>query len=194
MNFKKTAYIAFAICTNAAYATPFGLSMGMSVDDLDLNLDNKQVHTYRANSVPKPHPYFNQYILKISPKSGLCSLEAYGQRIETSGYGTEALKEYQNILLRLSRVYGKPVSENELKEGSDWNEPKYFMMGLKEKHRNIESRWKKSDGLTLKDNLISIWLSLEPETTTTAFLKLEYYYSNAEKCYQEISDEQDSAF
>jgi hypothetical protein len=194
MLLKRIAYMTIAFSVNVVYAAPFGLSMGMTVEELDLNLDNKQFHIYKANSVPKPHPYFNQYILKITPGSGLCSLEAYGQRINTSGYGIEALKEYQDILKRLSKAYGKPISKNELKEGSIWNEPQDFMSSLEKKHRTVESRWKESDGLALKDDLISIWLSLEPETKKTGFLKLEYYYSNVDKCYQEINDEQDSAF
>jgi hypothetical protein len=46
---------------------PFGLSMGMTANDIEASLEELAPCKFIASTVPKPHSAFGSYVLQIAP-------------------------------------------------------------------------------------------------------------------------------
>ena len=70
MNYSKCLFsvVLLLFCTGL-FAGPFGLEMGMSLEDIG-GESKKEGVSYVFKNVPKPHSAFDYYILKIAPTGG----------------------------------------------------------------------------------------------------------------------------
>ena len=79
MKTPKNILIIFLFITAGLHAGPFGLEMGMTIDEIDADATELSPGLYQLPKVPKPHSAFEAYIVKIGPKSGLCWIKAIGK-------------------------------------------------------------------------------------------------------------------
>jgi len=109
----------------------------MSLSELSkvITLKDDGNYSYSTSSLPRSHPDFNLYTLRITPTHGLCSIVAMGRVINTSVYGTELINAFNNIESSLTSKYGTPKHLDYLLPGSIWHEPNDWMMSLLKKER-----------------------------------------------------------
>jgi hypothetical protein len=162
---------------NTAHADPFGLSMGMSKQELG-KMEQVSTNSYRLNSVPNPDPNFSDYIVMVGDKSGLCRIRALSLKISTNGYGSEVKDKFESLENALNERYGKHKKQDMLLPKSKWNEPKDWMMGLLKEERFLESFWDAKEGSNLPDNVQSILLRATAVTTDKGMIILEYIFEN----------------
>lgn len=135
--------IIFLFCTPAT-AAPFGVHMG---DTLKAFPKAKKISEkiYAVNTLPKPHPLFDKYILYIDDIFGLYQVEGISNKMEgvharyytLDGNGSIFI----NIENMLNEKYGKGTSED------------YAPFNIE------KSVWKKgNEGIKLNDNIILIIL------------------------------------
>jgi len=175
----------------AAQAGPFGLDMGMSLNDVDPDASQAAPGVYTTTKVPNPHSAFEQYAIKIGPKSGLCWIKAIGKDISTSRYGVELKSAFNEMKERLERGYGENITTDMLFPRSIWNEPEDFMMGMLKKERFLMAVWDEDSGAQLRENIVQIGLVASALRTTTGYLSVEYSFSNKSACDGEIEEMQD---
>ncbi|MEI6873548.1 MAG: hypothetical protein WCL50_00300 [Spirochaetota bacterium] len=192
--------IAFAvICLASILAGPFGLDMGMTLDQIrdatghDVVPSENSPNLYYA--IPaKGHPAFDSYLVQVSPKTGLYYIKAIGKDISTNRYGLSIQTAFDNLKASIEKAYGPSKSEDLLMSKSIWNEPRDWMMGLLKKERYLDADWDKKDGANLPENLASIFLMAHASSTEEGWIGLEYYFSNYEEAKAEIKASTDSVF
>jgi len=129
---------------------PFGFEKGMTREQI-IQLVGKEAvsqqdkapsYILALKTAPKPHPAFEEYILSISPKSGLLKLSAIGKTIDCDAYGTDLKTAFANIVSGVSKKYGPPEKTLDASTTDLFREPQKWMMALYDKDRILESFWK----------------------------------------------------
>ena len=184
--------ISLSLISLTAHSGPFGLEMGMSLDELGKKIElkphgnEKQAFVYNAVSVPNPHPDFNRYILSVSPEHGLCSIAAVSNPIKiNNGNGIDS--KFSEIEKELSTKYGPPQSRDSLVRSSrsytaqDWPfSMQDWISGVQNKEQAFKSRW--FDKNLEKFNLTSIQLNAERLSGGRFLIELIYYAKNPDTC------------
>lgn len=167
----------------AAYAGPFGLTMGASLAELNkqIKLKPESLAVYSAPSLPNPHPDFDDYRLVITPDHGLCKVIAWSRLIETSVYGTQAASKFTSIEEALTTKYGNPKRLDFLMSGSIWNEQRDWMMGLLKKERTLMSYWTNKEH-ELPDKVSTVMLETIALDKERALVHLIYEFKNSSQC------------
>ena len=185
------------LLTIPVFAGPFGLEMGMTLDELTAVCGTKPE---RANGnfykviPPKPHQAFEQYVVEISPKYGVYFIKAIGKRITTSVYGSELKTAFTEIVTSLEKSYGTAKVYDFLRPDSIWDEPKDWMMGLRKQERFLAAYWEeKSDGLYTGD-ILNLGVMADAISTDTGVFFLEYYSKDSVAAEAEAKAVTDSVF
>lgn len=179
--------------SGVAFAGPFGLEKGLSLQSIGGNPQQVAPGKYKVITVPKPHSAFDYYILQIGPKSGLCWIKAIGKDSRTSVYGIELKGSFNDMRAKLQEIYGPSQTTDALLPGSIWNEPKDWMMALVKKERVLLSMWDAKSNASLPSDILSVGLVAKPQGTEKGYLTLEYSFTNEKECDREIAKKEDSA-
>jgi hypothetical protein len=143
MNMKKFVVVFLVLSFfvgGIAFAGPFGLDMGMSLDQIknktDKNPELVQDDFYMVDP-PNKNNMFKSYIVQISQKYGIVWIKAIGKDIATNGYGFELQSTFDNLVSSIERTYGKYKKTDILMPGSIWNDANDFMMGVLRRERYL---------------------------------------------------------
>lgn len=172
--------------TASALAGPFGLSMGMTKEQIGGDLKEVGQNLYETTSVPSPSSYFKRYMLFIDKNLGLAKVLAGTEPIRTNIYGTELKRRFQEIENLLLKKYGKNEKGDYLRHGSIWKKPKDWMTGLKKEERKLVAFWTKEPGASLSDNLEGISLEAIALDSNHGLIFIEYEFSNFEESLKRI--------
>jgi hypothetical protein len=189
---KIAAALSLALCSTA-FAGPFGLSMGMSLEQLKkqgkITLTEHKF-TYQTTSLIGGHPDYQLYSLFLTPKQGLCKILAASKTINSGSSGRELIEKYDRTVASLTRKYGAPTgSDDSLDEGSIWNEPRDWMMSLLKKERTI---WTSFSNRQDSINVLSVSpVALSGES---GIINIIYAFDNVYKCVEESNVSKDSKF
>ena len=193
---KFILFIIFTILPLLAFAAPFGLKMGMTIEEIAAQCEENP-YLYKDDCyVIKPvkkHPLFDWYAAYVDEKSGLYKIEAHSSSIETSKYGTELQAAFTNVKDRIAKTYGNPKVKNWLdssissyQKGDD-----YWYYTLQEGSRELSAVW--GANASLADNLETVELKCK---ATSGYLHgdgqliLSYYFANN----RAVEDSQDDVF
>ena len=178
-----------------AIAGPFGLEKGMSLKDIGgQSQQSKAVPgQYLLSKVPKPHPAFEGYVIKLAPKAGLCHIRAVGKDIKTSSYGLELKNAFNAMEKKLEGTYKKHETADVLLPGSIWSEPNDWMMGLAKKERFLIAEWSARVRSTLPTDLEEISLQVNPLDGNTGYIEVNYLFTNIDACEEELAAKEDGA-
>ena len=172
---------------------PFGIYMGMSLNDVGSNPEQIAPGGYKLTNVPKPHSAFESYLVKATPQYGISMVKAIGKNIETSVYGQELQSAFKEMKNKLFSIYGKHETTDALLPGSIWNEPKDWMQGRLIKERILFAMWSKDKGSQMIDDLNEIALSAEVLNTRMGYIVVEYHFSNDDINNSVIQAQEDDA-
>jgi hypothetical protein len=142
------------------------------------------------HAVPKPHPAF-------SPKDGLLNIVAFGNGITTNGFGEAVHDSFVQIQEGISKTYGPPdVSSDRVRDGSIWNEPQDWMMGLLKGERDLMAIWYKTVSSTKKlpNRIIGIVLEAKASSTEQGFIVLKYEFDGWNEYVEAKKNKADSVF
>ncbi|TVQ98050.1 MAG: hypothetical protein EA399_11535 [Desulfovibrionales bacterium] len=169
---------------------PFGLRMGMSLDEVGASPEEVRHGLYKFTSVPRPHSGFEAYILKFAPSTGLCWIKAVGVNIQDNAYGTALRSGFSTLKEQLSTVYGQPRDMDFLMPGSIWDEPREYMMALLRKERVLGAIW----DLDGERNLRQVGLIASALRRDVGYLSLEYSFTNKDACDEELQSMESQVF
>ncbi len=172
---------------------PFGLEMGMSLDEIGGMPEEISNGKYKLGNIPNPHPAFEFYAVQVCPKNGLCWIKAIGNDIRTSVYGLELKSAFSEMKEKLERVYGKSKTTDLLMPDSIWNEPKDYMIGLIKQERHLMAIWEGTESSPLKYNLVKVGLIASAKSQNIGYISIEYYFTNYDLCEKELSQQSDEA-
>lgn len=172
-------------CITGVYAGPFGLEMGMSLEDIKENCDNHQAE-YAENDIYvitpiKKHPTFNKYLVWVDPDFGLYHIRAIQTNIKTNDSGTEAKAAFYNFEARLEKIYGKPdIVDGMINNYTIFDEDYYWLYALQNGLRQLSAVWDPFiPDVNLKENLMTIALWVDYWDYKSTALFLDYYFTNS---------------
>lgn len=174
--------------TTAATAGPFGVDMGMPLDELGTPVTEISAGMFHFEKLPKSHPAFEGYIVQATPNQGVCWIKAIGVDIATSEDGTEFVAAFEEMRAKLQRTYGMHDVTRLLDEDSIWSEPEDFMAGILADERLYVAHWSDDYGSDLEAPLIQVGLMAEATNNVTGYYTVEYYFENHELCDAEASN------
>ncbi|WP_323902632.1 hypothetical protein [Aeromonas caviae] len=178
---------------NAMLATdgPFGVSMGMTKEMFKGHLTPAGNGIFIFNNPPKPHPQYEQYVVQISDKAGLCWIKAVGKDILTSSHGYQLQTNFDDFEKKLDERYGAHKRVDFLASGSIWKEPEDWMTALQKKERYLFTTWS-GEGKALPNNLSKIGLIAAANASDKGYLAIEYSFTNEADCEQESKTKDDA--
>lgn len=151
----RTLTITFVISVSAAPfaqaprqpaqtdATPFGLSMGMTRQQVEAvagPLHNTGGLPQLAK-VPRPHQAFMSYNVLLSQKHGLCVINAVSKPVQLNAFGDQLKTAMKEIVTQLTPRYGPPTPVDILKTGSIWDEPEDWSTAIAKEERIFGFFW-----------------------------------------------------
>jgi len=190
--FTTAALLLATFGATATFAGPFGLNMGESLNALKpLGLEPTGVAgIYEMQSVPDPHPDFEHYSVGLTSEDGLCKVMATSYPIATSAYGDDLKSQFQAARDALNAKYGKGKDYDFLKEGSDLNAPKDWMMGLVMKERVLVTYWVQGN---FPDGIASIALEARADDSNSGTIRVGFEFKNFASCKAKASAAEDAA-
>jgi hypothetical protein len=166
---------------------PFGLSMGMSLEEIEGEPKEVAPGKFAFSTVPKPHSAFEVYVLQITPKCGLSWIKGIGHTIQTSCYGAELLAVFDSMETKLSAAYGKHNRTDFLMPGSIWDKPREWMQSFLLKERHLMTVWSSEHGSNLGNSIKSVALAVGVVDETSGYILLEYSLDNVDSSNAEIA-------
>lgn len=181
------------LLTSCGAGGPFGLSKGMTLDQIDETAQQIDHGVYTTQNVPHTHSSFKRYALIIGPTTGLCKVKAVSKSIATNSSGDQLRTKYESMRSRLDKIYGQGETTDSIEPESMWKDPEQFMMGLVEKDRVLATVWKINNGSQFKDEIEFVFLKALPTRSDNGFLMLEYEFKGFATCLKEISRWEDTS-
>ncbi|MCR5045071.1 MAG: hypothetical protein K6A42_00665 [Treponema sp.] len=173
---------------------PFGFDIGMSYEEVKTaceGIEPEHIADDRYFVTPKKsHPLFEKYIVWISDLYGLYYVKGVGHDIDTNNYGTEAKKQFNDLLSILESKYGNFKKTDTVDEDYLYHEEHYWMTALKDGARTYTASW-----YTLSpedyNGLETIGLGIkcsEKYSTDKAYIWLEYGFTNQDIAQEVLDD------
>lgn len=195
---KKAVPILFFLPI-LVFASPFGLKMGMTLDEIVTACNGEEPVFIEADryliTPAKRHPIFAHYMVCVNENTGLYQIKAVSSSIETNKYGTELQNAFYAAKDRVARTYGQPtfptfIDEIDTNIEKMYQQNEYWFYTLTDGSRVLAAVW---DNEHLADNLRMVALECVSESgfySGTGYLVLHYYFINVSN----VEDEQDSVF
>ena len=178
-------FLMFFFSFSVAFAGPFGLSKGMSVEQIS-KLSEKGFEPERVSDddryffIPKNKiELFKACIAYVEEKKGLYRINAISEGINTSAYGIELINLFNLMVQGLSKTYGTPEITDTVKEDYEFKEGRYWFRSLQDEARELSATWKNGKkGTTLPKELDSISMYVSANFLY-GLINIDYYFSNS---------------
>ena len=188
--------LVFSFLSYMLFAAPFGLKMGMTVEEIAAQCEEDPSYMRDDIYLIKPtksHPLFKYYAVYVNEKTGLYQIRAVSDSVTCNKYGTEIQNAFNTVKDRISKTYGKPKIINKVDSNilDLLQKDEYWFRTLKDGSRVLSAVW--GEKTTLADDLETVALDCVAEDgylDGTAHLVLYYYFKNTSS----VEDEQDSVF
>ena len=188
--------LIFGLISTFIYAAPFGLKMGMTVEEIAEQCEEEPSFLEKDIYLIKPsknHPLFQYYAVYVNDKTGLYQIRAVSDYITCNQYGTELQNAFNSLKDRIGKTYGKPRINNKVDPNiSEFSrDDKHWFMTLKEGSRVLAAIW--GEKTSLLDDLSIVGLECVADSgylDGKGHLLLYYVFNNATS----VEDEQDSVF
>lgn len=172
---------------------PFGFDIGMTYEEVKVACNgNEPEHIADDRYYVKPnksHPLFEKYIVWISEAVGLYYVKGISSDIASSDYGTEAKRQFSNLLLPLEKKYGKFSLTDTIKSDYYWKGDKGWMKALKDGARTYRADWTvNKENYKDFDGLYGIITGINAATYSTAYIWIEYEFQNYDDARESLND------
>ena len=187
------------ICTLCIFAGPFGLDMGMTLDEVAQacgGIEPEYISDDRYYIQPvKSHPLFEGYVVWVGETEGLYYIKGISHEILTNDYGTEVKQEFAKLVSPLERKYGnfeiidEIVSDDVLPYKLKQDR---WMLTIAEGSRICEAHWvTDEDNFEKFNGLMTISVGVKTEATyitSKAYIWIEYGFANAVDGFDNLDD------
>ncbi len=186
---KKVMFcLIFEVVTFTAFASPFGLKMGMTFKEVAVacngNRPERIENDDRYIIIPeKRHPFFKFYLAWINDEYGLYRIRGVSEEIKTDNYGKNVQNSFYNIEHRLEAVYGLPeITDGIIDKESYYQGDEDWSRSLRYGARELSATWaiwmKKTK---MKDDLIfiNLYVNAKNSYSDEFYLFLDYDFLNS---------------
>ena len=190
---KKIALcvLVASIVATAAAAGPFGLEMGMSLEEVRVSCGGRQPVSYGGDlytiEPEEVHPAFCVYMVRISESEGLYFVLASGEKVESVMTGEIVRERFAALKDALCLTYGDCRVEDELASGSAFQKESEWMVALAAGERKLQAVWNRGVPSCLPDNVRQIVLAVSSVSSFEARLSVSYTFANYDAVMKEVN-------
>jgi hypothetical protein len=188
----KTLVSEVESANSPVYDGPFGLRMGLSLDDVKqvCKVAHIEDDAYEITP-PKTNDLFESYMVWIDLDYGVYAIRAISENIVTNDHGTELKQRFENIVESIASKYGN-YERTDKHTGRGFEDPQYFMYTLRQGSRELSALWSEKHQSKLPDDIVGIAIDIVPENaySDSGYVILEYWFSN----YDAVQAKADSVF
>lgn len=170
---------ALMLSSTASAAGPFGINMGDQPEQFGCKQSTENKLIYTCDEVPTKHPEMDMYVVRSTPKSGICWIKGVTKDIDTNSFGFSLQTAADKLSSQIAKKYDTPEKSDFLQYGSIWKDSNDWMMGLLKKERIYSYTWEnpKSD-----NNVRTIYLSAQALDQSTGYIGVEFRMNNYSAC------------
>lgn len=184
-NSAKSENASSLASTEEAAAPPvsagaFGYRMGQRIEELNAK-STGSVGWFETTAPPRPNRLFPKVVIQATRENGVCFVKGVGENFTSDSNGLTVKSELEKLRSTLDLKYGSSEINDYLITGSIWDEPEDWMMALLKKERIYFIEWKPVAG-----NIKTVSIIPNALSTDTAFISVEYYFKNSDKCDEDI--------
>lgn len=185
---KHLISITLTTFSALAVAAPFGLTMGMTPEELQakgvtLKEEHKALGYFSTLKLPANLGKFGGYLLWMPPGIGLCKITAIQLNSNVNSFGEQLKIEFDDLETLLTEKYGKQRKFDIISPTSAWKESKDWMMALHKGDRHLKSFWSASTGAKMQDDVTAVELSTKAPEPLQGQINLVYELSNSSTCF-----------
>ena len=165
--------------------------MGTPLAELDVKENTPKT---LLNSVPKPHPKFDNYAVWGSTESGVCAVIALSKLYEDDRFGINVRSDINEIASALEKVYGKSELVDFRHPSGIWDDVDEWVMSIKQNERVYSFVFEDVGSTQQGANLDYLEATVVALSSDTSMIKLQYKFENFDQCEKEINAEANSSF
>lgn len=165
-------------------AQAFGIEMGTNLSDLESAEDIGDGH-YTIN-VPSPHSEFETYVAVLSEATGVCTIRGIGKNHDNDKFGSNVQAAFKNLENALNNNYGTGEHVNWLQPNALWDGSHEWVMSIRQNERVFGTDWTTESGADFPEELDAIMMQVRALGSDTAYVVLQYRFSNFEECDSEL--------
>lgn len=185
---KLFSILIFALVSFSAFASPFGLEMGMTLSEVQAacggnrpeRIENDDRYIIKPE---KSHSTFKFYLAWINDEHGLYRIRSVSEEIKTDNYGKNVQNAFYTFERRLEAVYGMPeITDKIIDKKSYYQDEGDWSRSLRYGARELSAVWEESEkGTKMKDDLVFVALYVKSKNSYSDefYLFLDYEFSNA---------------
>jgi hypothetical protein len=189
-------FILFVLLSMSIFAGPFGLEMGMTLEQVKQATKNRielQPAGFYMLEPPKKNSNFEHYQVSIHANYGVYMIVAASKIIDTSQNGIYVKEEFNRMASILEKTYGNGEIFDVIFNHSNIKDNNW-MRSIIEKDREYSAVWGTRNPEALPDNVALIILGIDVESEQNARLRLTYISVNYEKIADEQPETDESVF
>lgn len=173
----------FLTTTTSFAAAPFGISFGSKPSNYGCTKFSDAPGIYICKNVPKPHSFFETYMVQASQSQGICLVKGVGKTIQDSGHGGLIRDQMELLEKQLESVYGKKTETGDLLlRGALWKEPNEWLMAIYKNQRYFAFIWEQPN-----EEIRSIYVAANSLGSDKGYVVLEYYGYSHDACKAELN-------
>lgn len=169
---------------SSANAQPFGIEMGTSIRNLS-DVQEIASFTYRITP-PRQHPEFETYVVRATPKQGVCQINAVGKDHRNDRYGRSVQRAFDGLRSQLDEIYGRSGFVDGLRPRALWNGTHEWVMAIRQNERVYQAAWDEEEGSRMRDNVESILMQVNATSASSSWINLQYRFNNHGACRTEM--------
>ena len=174
----KALAAGFFVCAATSAVAgdgPFGFERGMTrAQVVQFKVVKENGDVVRVQGAPKPHPYFEDYSLVISPRDGLLKIIAWGRNFENDRSCSDVVAKFDELKEALTKKYGEPRDTFDfLESGALWKGSHECAMSLTKKERTRATYWILTNG---PGQVRTIKLEANGVGSSTTYLTVGYEF------------------
>jgi hypothetical protein len=176
--------VSLFIASSAQADGPFGMTPGTKINELIIK---REVAAGRFSiEVSRGHPEFESYIVTASDTHGVCSITGIGKDYDNDRFGINVREAFDKLRAQMERRYGKGEEVFFLRSGALWDGLNEWVMSIKQNERAHQLSWEKGTNIADDTFINDILLTVKATSSDTAYLTLQYRFTNIEACREEI--------
>ena len=170
------------------YDGPFGLAMGISINELSGTIASAKALETNPNiytiTPPKPAPGFDRYYVVATKEDGLCKINAISEVNVVNDTGDQLKSRVNEIAEMVELKYGKSHKKYDFARQDVYRRnPQFFMMALKEDAVTYGFDWvTQANKATLPNDLEEINVFANASEMSKGWVSLEYVFNNFKSC------------
>lgn len=173
------------------------LSFGLEITSNPKRLPgckSEEPNMYMCDTVPRPHPAFESYLIYHVDGVGICAVTAMGVDVLTSRTGFDLRSAADSLMEQVTTQYGAGKKVDGILPSSIWHEPGDWTMSIIERDRMYGMLWSANSGFIESNGIQGMAVMAKALSPTKGYVTYTIESKVHGLCKQKRSSDHSSVF